>query len=155
MMFSWNNPMVKGVLIGGGASLVGFAVYKHNEEKVDAFLNRHGVKVKTPTAGFETMSVEDLMRTKETIEDLIAEKELQEQSVTVESDFRRGQRYFRDDERTDAQRVYDSGRCELAAADVFPADGGPLTDEKRKRSASPRSAQRDAGAHPLSVGKAD
>ena len=51
---------------------------------MDAFLNRHGVKVKTPTAGFETMSVEDLMRTKETIEDLIAEKELQEQSVTVE-----------------------------------------------------------------------
>lgn len=84
MMFSWNNPMVKGVLIGVGASLVGFAVYKHNEEKVDAFLNRHGLKVKTPTAGFETMSVEDLMRTKETIEDLIAEKELQEQSVTVE-----------------------------------------------------------------------
>ena len=31
MMFSWNNPMVKGVLIGVGASLVGFAVYKHNE----------------------------------------------------------------------------------------------------------------------------
>ena len=55
-----------------------------NVLKVDAFLNRHGVKVKTPTAGFETMSVEDLMRTKETIEDLIAEKELQEQSVTVE-----------------------------------------------------------------------
>ena len=79
-MVGWNNPMVKGVLIGVGASLVGFAVYKHNEEKVDAFLNRHGVKVKTPTAGFETMSVEDLMRTKETI----AEKELQEQSVTVE-----------------------------------------------------------------------
>ena len=68
-MVGWNNPMVKGVLIGVGASLVGFAVYKHNE---------------TPTAGFETMSVEDLMRTKETIEDLIAEKELQEQSVTVE-----------------------------------------------------------------------
>ena len=81
-MVSWNNPMVKGVLIGVGASLVGFAVYKHNE--VDSFMRRHGVKVKTPTAGFETMSVEDLMRTKETIEDLIAEKELQEQSVTVE-----------------------------------------------------------------------
>ena len=39
-MVGWNNPMVKGVLIGVGASLVGFAVYKHNEEKVDAFLNR-------------------------------------------------------------------------------------------------------------------
>ena len=26
MMFSWNNPMVKGVLIGVGASLVGFDI---------------------------------------------------------------------------------------------------------------------------------
>ena len=79
-----NNPLVKGILIGVGASVVGFCVYKHNEEKVDNFLRSHGVKVKTPTAGFETMSIEDLMRTKESIEDLIAEKELQEQSVTVE-----------------------------------------------------------------------
>lgn len=80
-----NNPLVKGILIGVGASVVGFCVYKHNEEKVDTFLRRHGVKVKSPAAGFETMSVEDLMRTKETIEDLIAEKELQDQSVTVEA----------------------------------------------------------------------
>ena len=80
-----NNPLVKGILIGVGASVVGFCVYKHNEEKVDNFLRRHGVKVKSPAAGFETMSVEDLMRTKEAIEDLIAEKELQDQSVTVEA----------------------------------------------------------------------
>lgn len=80
-----NNPLVKGILIGVGASVVGFCVYKHNEEKVDNFLRRHGVKVKSPAVGFETMSVEDLMRTKETIEDLIAEKELQDQSVTVEA----------------------------------------------------------------------
>ena len=80
-----NNPLVKGILIGVGASVVGFCVYKHNEEKVDNFLRPHGVKVKSPAAGFETMSVEDLMRTKETIEDLIAEKELQDQSVTVEA----------------------------------------------------------------------
>jgi len=32
-----------------------------------------------------SMSVEELMRTKETIEDLIAEKEMQEQSITVEA----------------------------------------------------------------------
>ena len=69
-----------------GVSAVGFYAYKHNEEKVDNFLRSHGVKVKTPTAGFETMSVGDLMRTKESIEDLIAEKEQQEQSVTVEAD---------------------------------------------------------------------
>ena len=80
------SPMVKGILLGVGVSAVGFDAYKHNEEKVDNFLRSHGVKVKTPTAGFETMSVEDLMRTKESIEDLIAEKEQQEQSVTVEAD---------------------------------------------------------------------
>ena len=80
-----NNPLVKGILIGVGASLVGFCAYKHNEDKVDAFLRRHGVKMKSPAAGFETMSVEDLMRTKETIEDLIAEKEMQDRSVTVET----------------------------------------------------------------------
>ena len=78
------SPMVKGILIGVGVSAVGFYAYKHNEEKVDNFLRSHGVKV--TTAGFETMSVEDLMRTKESIEDLIAEKEQQEQSVTVEAD---------------------------------------------------------------------
>ena len=77
--------MEKGVLIGVGVSAVGFYAYKHNEEKVDNFMRRHGMNVKTPAAGYETMSVEDLMRTKETIEDLIAEKEMQEQSVTVEA----------------------------------------------------------------------
>ena len=77
-----NNPLVKGILIGVGVSVVGFCAYK---DKVDDFLRRHGVNVKSPAAGFETMSVEDLMRTKETIEDLIAEKEMQDQSVTVEA----------------------------------------------------------------------
>lgn len=81
-----NNPVVKGVLIGVGVSVLGFCAYKKNEEKVDNFLRRHGINVKTPTAGFETQSVEELMRTKETIEDLIAEKEMREQSVTVEAE---------------------------------------------------------------------
>ena len=80
-----NNPLVKGILIGVGVSAVGFCAYKHNEDKAADFLRRHGVNVKSPAAGFETMSVEDLMRTKETIEDLIAEKEMQDQSVTVEA----------------------------------------------------------------------
>ena len=45
------------------------------------------LKQALPGASFrlEEMSVEELMRTKETIEDLIAEKEMQEQSITVET----------------------------------------------------------------------
>ena len=79
------TPTVKGVLIGVGVSALGFIAYKNNEEKVDAFLRRHGMNVKTPAGDFRSMSVEDLMRTKEAIEDIIAEKELQEESITVEA----------------------------------------------------------------------
>lgn len=79
------NTVWKGILIGVGVSAVGFYAYKKNEDRVDGFLRRHGMDIKQHGADYETMSVEELMRTKETIEDLIAEKEMQEQSVTVEA----------------------------------------------------------------------
>ena len=85
-MFNFTgNSVWKGILIGVGVSAVGFYAYKKNEDKVDAFLRRRGMDIKQRGADYETMTVEDLMRTKETIEDLIAEKEMQEQSVTVEA----------------------------------------------------------------------
>ena len=81
-MVSGNN-LVKGILIGVGVSAVGFYLYKKNEDKVDSFLRNRGMEIKPRGSNYETMSVEELMRTKETIEDLIAEKEMQEQSITV------------------------------------------------------------------------
>ena len=68
-----------------GISAVGFYLYKKNEEKVDNFLRNRGMDIKPRGSNYEAMSVEELMRTKETIEDLIAEKEMQEQSITVET----------------------------------------------------------------------
>ena len=79
------NYVWKGVLIGVGVSAVGFYAYKKNEDRVDGFLRRHGMDIRQRGADYETMSVEELMRTKETLEVLIAEKEMQEQSVTVEA----------------------------------------------------------------------
>lgn len=79
------NNLVKGILIGIGVSAVGFYLYKKNEEKVDGFLRNHGMEVRSHGTNYENMSVEELMRTKENIEDLIAEKEMQEQSITVEA----------------------------------------------------------------------
>ena len=85
-MFNFTgNSVWKGILIGVGVSAVGFYAYKKNEDKVDAFLRRRGMDIKQHGTNYETMTVEELMRTKETIEDLIAEKEMQEQSVTVEA----------------------------------------------------------------------
>ena len=52
---------------------------------VHRFLRGRGMDIKPRGSNYETMSVEELMRTKETIEDLIAEKEMQEQSITVEA----------------------------------------------------------------------
>ena len=68
------NDLVKGILIGVGVSAVGFYLYKKNEDKVDSFLRGHGMDINPRGSNYETMSVEELMRTKETIEDLIAEK---------------------------------------------------------------------------------
>ena len=79
------NSLWKGILIGVGVSAVGFYCYKKNEEKVDSFLRRQGMDIKPRGTNYENMSVEELMRAKENIEDLIAEKEMQEQSVTVET----------------------------------------------------------------------
>ena len=85
-MFNFTgNSIWKGILIGVGVSAVGFYAYKKNEDKVDSFLRRHGMNIRQHGADYETMSVEELMRTKESIEDLIAEKEMQEQTITVEA----------------------------------------------------------------------
>lgn len=77
-----NNDFVKGAVVGVGLCAVGFYVYKKNEEKVDDFLRAQGIDMPTPaTKDFYTMSLEELMQTKETIEDIIAEKEMQEEQA--------------------------------------------------------------------------
>lgn len=80
----WNNDLTKGILIGVGVSALGFYLYKKKEDKVDEFLRKQGVAI-TPksTKDFSTMSVEELMETKEILEDLIAEKEMESQQVVV------------------------------------------------------------------------
>ena len=82
-MFTVNKDIVKGVAIGIGVSAVGFYAYKKNEEKVDAFMRRHGIEVKTKAVDFHEMNIPELMRAKEDIEDIIAEKEMEEDSVTM------------------------------------------------------------------------
>ena len=85
-MFTVNREIVKGVLIGVGVSAVDFYAYKKNEEKVDAFMRRHGIEVKNHAADFRDMSISELMRAKEDIEDIIAEKEMEEDTVTLSTD---------------------------------------------------------------------
>jgi hypothetical protein len=72
-----------GAVVGIGAVAAGYYLYKKNQNKVDNFLRKQGINVKTSnTANYENMDLESLMTVKEHIEDLIAEKELSAESVS-------------------------------------------------------------------------
>ena len=78
-MFVINSKedLIKGIAIGVGVSALGYIAYKKNQEKVNAFLSERGFEIGTScSTDFYNMSLESLMETKETIEDIIAEKEL-------------------------------------------------------------------------------
>lgn len=72
-----------GAVVGIGAVAAGYYLYKKNQNKVDNFLRKQGINVKTSnTANYESMDLESLMTVKEHIEDLIAEKELSAESIS-------------------------------------------------------------------------
>lgn len=78
------EDLIKGIAIGVGVCTVGYIVYRRHEEKVNSFLNDHGFNIEGKNnADFYSMSLEKLMEAKETIEDIIAEKELS--GVTIVS----------------------------------------------------------------------
>ena len=66
-----------GAAIGVGTVAIGYYLYKKNQSKVDSFLRKQGINIKTSSqAAYDNMNLEELMTTKEHLEDLIAEKEL-------------------------------------------------------------------------------
>ena len=74
---SSNSGMFTGFVLGLGASALGFYLYKQNQQNVDDWLRQQGINL--PQAGGSdtaTMSLEQLMREKERLEDLIAEREM-------------------------------------------------------------------------------
>lgn len=69
---------VTGFVVGLGASALGLYLYKQNQAKVDDWLRQQGINV--PQAGVKAdkkMSLEELTRERERLEDLIAEREMQ------------------------------------------------------------------------------
>ena len=69
-----NKDHVIGAAVGVGVCAVGYYAYKKNQNQVDNFLRQQGINVSsTSHKDYKNMSLEDLMETKELIEDLIAE----------------------------------------------------------------------------------
>ena len=80
-----NKDHIKGVAVDVGVCAVGYYVYKKNQDKVDGFLKKQGINVQTVNhKDYANMSIEELMESKELIEDLIAEKELDAEATMVE-----------------------------------------------------------------------
>ena len=72
-----NKDHLKGAAVGVGVCAVGYYIYKKNQTKVDGFLKKQGINVQTVN------HKEELMESKELIEDLIEEKEVNVE-VTME-----------------------------------------------------------------------
>jgi hypothetical protein len=75
---------ITGFVVGLGASALGFYLYKKNQQMVDQWLRQQGINIPVGeaqnTAG---MTTEDLMREKERLEDLIAERDMQAKEQTA------------------------------------------------------------------------
>ncbi len=75
-----------GAAVGVGTVAVGYYLYKKNQSKVDSFLRKQGINIKTSSqAIYDNMALEELVTTKEHLEDLIAEKELSTNTAVSET----------------------------------------------------------------------
>ena len=81
-----NNDHLTGVAVGLGAAALGFYLYKRNQKTVDQWLQQQGINL--PQSGSQNesaMSVEELTRQKEHLEDMIAEREMQAKEQAAEA----------------------------------------------------------------------
>ena len=83
---SVNKEHLVGAAVGVGTVAVGYYLYKKNQSKVDSFLRKQGINIKTSSeAIYDNMALEELVTTKEHLEDLIAEKELSTNTAVSET----------------------------------------------------------------------
>jgi len=78
-----SSDHVTGFVVGIGVASLGFYMYKKNEGQIDEWLR--GQSINLPFSGFQAKdqsgkSLEELLREKERLEDLIAEREVAEKS---------------------------------------------------------------------------
>lgn len=64
-----------GFLAGLGVSALGFYLYKKNQSEVDEYLRSQGIQIPGSQLAPSSMTLEELVKEKERLEDLIAERE--------------------------------------------------------------------------------
>lgn len=81
-----SSQHVTGFVAGLGVSALTFYLYKKNQAKVDQFLSEHGIQVSSVMSRDpESMSLRDLVKAKEDLEDMIAEREHEESQAAEQA----------------------------------------------------------------------
>ena len=71
-----SSQHVTGFVVGLGVAATGFYFYKKNQKRVDDWLRQQGISLPVAEGSdYQALTVEELVREKERIEDLIAERE--------------------------------------------------------------------------------
>ncbi len=72
-----SNDHLSGFVFGVGAAAAAYYYYRKNQPQVDEFLRKQGIELPTLQTQRDVTdwSIEDLVREKERLEDLIAERE--------------------------------------------------------------------------------
>ncbi len=82
---SISSDHVTGLVVGVGVAALGFYLYKKNEAQVNEWLRSQSITFPfsgSPAKDQSGMSVEELLREKERLEDLIAEREMAQKAKT-------------------------------------------------------------------------
>lgn len=80
-----NKDHVVGFVVGIGVAAAGYYLYSKNKDKVDNFLSGYGINVpKKDKEDYSKLSLEELVLKKESIEDVIAEKEMEISETVTE-----------------------------------------------------------------------
>lgn len=84
---SINKDYVTGFVVGVGVAATGYYLYMKNKDSVDEFLSNYGIQMPTTEAGnLNEFTLEELVLKKESLEDIIAEKEIELKTPILETE---------------------------------------------------------------------
>jgi len=79
---SITNQHVSGFMFGVGTAAAAYYLYRQNQDQVDEFLLNQGINMPAaPQKDLSKLSLEDLVKEKEQLEDIIAEREHEAKSA--------------------------------------------------------------------------
>lgn len=82
-----NKDYVTGFVVGVGVAATGYYLYMKNKDSVDEFLSNYGIQMPTTEAGsLNEFTLEELVLKKESLEDIIAEKEIELKTPILETE---------------------------------------------------------------------